>query len=76
MVEALTNEALLSKSNNEAYEILESIANNNYQWPSTRQAAVRGTTWVYNVDALTALSVSSDLINKYGEGYDHYSSKY
>ena len=30
MVDALANEALLSKSYNEAYEILERIANNNY----------------------------------------------
>ena len=30
MVDALTNGALLSKSYNKAYEILERIANNNY----------------------------------------------
>ena len=41
LVDASANEALLSKSYNEAYEILERIANNNYQWPSTRQTAVR-----------------------------------
>ncbi|KAH9770702.1 hypothetical protein KPL71_012459 [Citrus sinensis] len=56
MVDASANGALLSKSYNEAYEILERIANNNYQWPSTRQAAARGTTRVHNIDALTALS--------------------
>ncbi|KAH9714640.1 protein kinase domain-containing protein [Citrus sinensis] len=50
MVDASANGALLYKSYNEAYEILERIANNNYQWPSTRQAAARGTTGVYNVD--------------------------
>ena len=37
MVDASANMALLSKSYNEAYEILERIANNNYQCPSTRQ---------------------------------------
>ena len=42
---------------NEAYEILERIANNNYQWPSTKQAAARGIVEIYNVDALTALLV-------------------
>lgn len=36
MVDALENRALLSKSYNEAYDILERIANNNYQWPSTK----------------------------------------
>ncbi|KAH9762816.1 hypothetical protein KPL70_000947 [Citrus sinensis] len=56
MVDASTNGALLSKSYNEAYEILERIANNNYQWPSTRQAAARGTAGVHNVDALTTLA--------------------
>ena len=32
MVDASANRALLSKSYNEAHEILERIANNNYQW--------------------------------------------
>lgn len=31
-------------------------SNNKYQWPSTRQATIRGTTRVHNIDALTALS--------------------
>ena len=55
MVVASANRALLSKSYNETYEILERIANNNYQWPSTRQAAVREPIRVHNVDPLTAL---------------------
>ena len=56
MVDASANGAFLYKSYSEAYGILERIANNNYQWPSTRQVAARGTTGVHNVDALTALS--------------------
>ena len=36
MVDASANWGLLSKYYNETYEILERIANNNYQWPSTR----------------------------------------
>ena len=56
MVDASANGVLLSKSYNEDYKILERIANNNYQWPSTREVAVRGTTEVNNIDALTALS--------------------
>ena len=55
MVDASANGALFSKSYNETYEILERIANNNYQWPSTRQAAARETVGVHNVNALTAL---------------------
>ena len=56
MVDASANEALLSKSYTEAYEILERIANNNYQWPSARQPVARGSAWVHNIDAITALS--------------------
>ncbi|KAH9716698.1 hypothetical protein KPL71_021550 [Citrus sinensis] len=32
------------------------IANNNYQWPSARQPAARGSAGVHNIDAITALS--------------------
>ncbi|XP_052299689.1 uncharacterized protein LOC127903072 [Citrus sinensis] len=56
MVDASTNGALLSKSYTEAYEILERIANNNYQWPSARQPLIRGSAGVHNIDAITALS--------------------
>ena len=56
MVDASANGALLSKSYTEAYEILERIANNNYQWPSARQPIVRGSAGVHNIDAITALS--------------------
>ncbi|KAH9668539.1 hypothetical protein KPL70_021450 [Citrus sinensis] len=56
LVDTSANGALLSKSYTEAYEILERIANNNYQWPSTRQPVARGTTGVHNIDAITALS--------------------
>ena len=61
MVDASANGVLLSKSYNEAYEILERITNNNYQWPLTRQAATRGVTGVHNVDALTLLSAQVTL---------------
>ncbi|KAH9718247.1 hypothetical protein KPL71_022145 [Citrus sinensis] len=56
MVNASANGALLSKSYIEAYEILERIANKNYQWPSARQPAVRGSAGLHNIDAITALS--------------------
>ncbi|KAH9751794.1 hypothetical protein KPL71_014441 [Citrus sinensis] len=56
MVDASANGALLSKSYTEAYKILERIANNNYQWPSARQPATRGSAGVHNIDAITALS--------------------
>ena len=56
MVDASANGALLSKSYTEAYEILEKITNNNYQWPSARQPAARGSAGVHNIDAITTLS--------------------
>ena len=45
MMDASVNGTLLFKSYNEAYEILERIANNNHRWAG-----------VHNVDALTVLS--------------------
>ncbi|KAH9697932.1 hypothetical protein KPL71_023814 [Citrus sinensis] len=56
MVDASANGALLSKSYIEVCEILERIANNNYQWPSARQSAARRSAGVHNIDAITALS--------------------
>ena len=55
MVDASANGALLSKSYTEAYEILERIGNNNYQWPSSRQPAVKRLAGVHNIDAITTL---------------------
>ena len=56
MVDASANGALLSKSYTEAYEFLERTANNNYQWPSTRQPIARGAVGVHSIDAITVLS--------------------
>ncbi|KAH9744107.1 hypothetical protein KPL70_003546 [Citrus sinensis] len=56
MVDASANRAMLAKSYTEAYEILERIANNNYQWPSVRQPVARGSAGVHSIDAITALS--------------------
>ena len=41
IVDASANEAILSKSYNEAYEILERMANSNYQWPTERANTAR-----------------------------------
>ena len=48
--------SLVIKSYIEAYEILERIANNNYQWPSTKQQVARGVVGVHYIDAITVLS--------------------
>ncbi|XP_024021733.1 uncharacterized protein LOC112091705 [Morus notabilis] len=63
IVDAAAGGAILAKSYNEAYEILERMANNNYQWP-TERLNVRKATGIYEVDAITALSAQmSSLTN-------------
>ena len=55
MVDASANGAILSKSYNEAYEIIERIASNNYQWPTNWTSSGRRITGVHEVDSLTSL---------------------
>ncbi|XP_024023166.1 uncharacterized protein LOC112092119 [Morus notabilis] len=63
MVDAAANGALLAKSYNEGYEILERMATNHYQWP-TKRLPTRKTPGVLEVDAITALSAQvSNLTN-------------
>ena len=62
MVDVSANGALLSKSYTETYEILERIANNNYQCPSARQPAARGSAGVHSINAITALSAQVTLL--------------
>ncbi|KAG8485852.1 hypothetical protein CXB51_019166 [Gossypium anomalum] len=56
VVDASANSALLSKSSNEAYKIIERIASNNYQWPTNRAASGRRVAGIHEVDALTSLA--------------------
>ncbi|KAA3473721.1 retroelement pol polyprotein-like [Gossypium australe] len=56
VVDASANGALLSKSYNEAYEIIERIASNNYQWPTSRAASGRRVAGIHEVDAITSLA--------------------
>ncbi|XP_024018055.1 uncharacterized protein LOC112090603 [Morus notabilis] len=63
IVDAAAGGAILAKSYNDAYEILERMANNNYQWPTERHNA-RKATGIHEVDAITALSAQmSSLTN-------------
>ena len=63
IVDAFANGAILSKSYNEAYEILERMANNNYQWPAERTNAARRVAGVHEVDAITVLSAQVSSFN-------------
>ena len=56
MVDASANGAILSKSYNEAHEIIERIASNKYQWPKNQTASGRRVAGVHEVDSLTSLS--------------------
>ncbi|XP_062093483.1 uncharacterized protein LOC133799485 [Humulus lupulus] len=56
VLDASANGAILSKSYNEAFEILERIAINNYQWSTTRAPTSRKVAEVLEVDALIALT--------------------
>ncbi|XP_024032803.1 uncharacterized protein LOC112095314 [Morus notabilis] len=63
IVDAAAGGAIFAKSYNDAYEILERMANNNYQWPTERHNA-RKATGIHEVDAITALSTQmSSLTN-------------
>ncbi|EXC05288.1 hypothetical protein L484_012321 [Morus notabilis] len=65
MVDAAANGALLAKSYNEGYEILERMATNHYQW-SPERLPTRKTPGVLEVDAITALSAQvSNLTNMF-----------
>ncbi|KAA3484177.1 Retrovirus-related Pol polyprotein from transposon opus [Gossypium australe] len=56
VVDASVNGPLLSKSYNEAYEIIEKIASNNYQWLTNRTTSGRRVVRVHDVESLTLLS--------------------
>ena len=56
VLDASANGAILSKSYNEAYEILETIASKNYQWSNYSAPISNKVAGVLEVDALTALT--------------------
>ncbi|XP_060960732.1 uncharacterized protein LOC115723603 [Cannabis sativa] len=56
VLDASADGAILSKSYNEAFEILERIARNNYQWSTNRAPTSQKVAGVLEVDALTALT--------------------
>lgn len=64
VVDASTNGTLLDKSYNEAYEILKRIANNNYQYPTTRVGIGKRVAGTMELDAITSLTTQiSSLVN-------------
>lgn len=56
IIDVFTNRAILAKTYNEAYDIIERIENNNYQWPTNRISSGKKVPGVLELDALTAIS--------------------
>ncbi|KAA3486929.1 Transposon Ty3-I Gag-Pol polyprotein [Gossypium australe] len=64
VVDTYANETSLDKSYNEAYEILEKIANNDYQYPTSRVGAGRRVVGTIELDVITSLTTQvSSLTN-------------
>ncbi|KAL5563618.1 hypothetical protein UlMin_033365 [Ulmus minor] len=64
IVDAASNGALMSKTYNEAYALLERMANNNYQWPTERVPAGRRIAGVHEVSEITSLTAQiASLVN-------------
>ncbi|XP_062085900.1 uncharacterized protein LOC133792007 [Humulus lupulus] len=63
VVDASANEAFRDKSYNKAYEILEIISNNNYQWPTSRLSTGRKVSGIHDVDAITSLAAQVSSIS-------------
>ncbi|KAL5574411.1 hypothetical protein UlMin_024008 [Ulmus minor] len=64
IVDAASNGALMSKTYNEAYALLERMASNNYQWPTERVPAARRIAGVHEVSEITSLTAQiASLVN-------------
>ncbi|KAL5545591.1 hypothetical protein UlMin_005278 [Ulmus minor] len=64
IVDATSNGALMSKTYNEAYALLERMASNNYQWPTERVPAGRRVAGVHEVSEITSLTAQiASLVN-------------
>ena len=55
MVDAVVGGALMSKTHEAAYELLEELVSNNYQWP-IEKAMLRKTVGVLELDSITSLA--------------------
>ena len=56
MLDALAGGALLNKSYNKAYDLIESIAANSYQWPTARMNSAKMVVGVHELNEVSALS--------------------
>ena len=63
IIDAVAGGALMGKERDEAYELLEEMASNSYQWQSDR-AMPRKATRVHDIDAFTAIYAQLALLTK------------
>ncbi|XP_062076363.1 uncharacterized protein LOC133781409 [Humulus lupulus] len=61
---AATCGAFVSKGADEAYELLEELDMNNYQWPAERDTSQRKVARVHELDAITALTAQVASLTK------------
>ena len=63
LLDPSTRGALMRKSANEAYQLLEDLALNNYQWPNER-ATPKKLSGVHELDVFNNLEVYISLLTK------------
>ncbi|XP_062083461.1 uncharacterized protein LOC133789704 [Humulus lupulus] len=63
IIDAASGGAFMSKSANEAYDLLEEMAMNNYQWPSERETTKK-VAGVHELDAISMLSAQVATLTK------------
>ncbi|XP_062103005.1 uncharacterized protein LOC133814000 [Humulus lupulus] len=64
IIDAAAGGAFMSKSANEAYELLEEMATNNHKWPSERAGSNKKVAGVHELDAITALTTQVASLTK------------
>ncbi|KAK5793435.1 hypothetical protein PVK06_034581 [Gossypium arboreum] len=67
MIDAAAGGTINNKTHEEAYEFIEEMSLNNYQWQVIRTKPTK-TAGVYNVDSVTMLSNQVELLNKKIDG--------
>ncbi|XP_062093371.1 uncharacterized protein LOC133799363 [Humulus lupulus] len=63
IIDTASGGAFMSKSANEAYDLLEEMAMNNYQWPSERET-IKKVAGVHELDAISMLSAQVATLTK------------
>ena len=62
MVDAIVGGSLMKKTSDDAYQLLDDMANNAFNWQSER--SIRKTAGNHSIDTLFALSTQMELLNK------------